>query len=59
MSRVRSYIKTFLLWELWQGLSVTFLNFFKPGITLNYPEEKSAAIGAVSRPACTAPLPER
>ena len=41
MGRVRSYIKTFLLWELWQGLTVTFLNFFKPEITLNYPEEKA------------------
>ncbi len=41
MNRLRSYIKTFLLWELWQGLSVTFLNFFRPPITLNYPEEKA------------------
>ena len=41
MNRVRSYFKTFVLWELWQGLSVTFRNFFRPAITLNYPEEKA------------------
>ena len=41
MDRVRSLIKTFLLWELWQGLSVTFVNFFRPEITLTYPEEKT------------------
>ena len=31
MSKLRSYIKTFTLWELWQGLSVTFFNFFPAG----------------------------
>ena len=41
MNRLRSYFKTFVLWELWQGLSVTFRNFFRPKITLNYPEEKA------------------
>ena len=41
MDRVRSYIKTFMLWELCLGLSVTFRNFFRPAITLNYPEEKA------------------
>jgi NADH-quinone oxidoreductase subunit I len=41
MNRIRSYIKTFVLWELWQGLSVTFFNFFKPAVTIYYPEEKT------------------
>ena len=41
MSKIRSTIKTFLLWELWQGLSVTFRNFFRPSITVLYPEEKA------------------
>ena len=41
MDRVRSFIKTFLLWELWQGLSVTLRSFFLPKVTLNYPEEKA------------------
>ena len=41
MSRITSYIKTFALWELWQGLSVTFRNFFKPATTIYYPEEKT------------------
>ena len=41
MNRIQSYIKTFVLWELWQGLSVTFRNFFKPAVTIYYPEEKT------------------
>ncbi|MDP6993967.1 MAG: NADH-quinone oxidoreductase subunit I, partial [Woeseiaceae bacterium] len=41
MYRIRSYIKTFALWELWKGLSVTFRNFFKPAVTVYYPEEKA------------------
>ena len=41
MSKVTSYVKTFLLWELWQGLSVTLRNFFRPPVTINYPEEKA------------------
>ena len=41
MSRIRSYIKTFALWELMKGLSVTFRNFFKPAVTVYYPEEKA------------------
>ena len=41
MSRITSYIKTFTLWELLQGLSVTFRNFFRPAVTVYYPEEKA------------------
>jgi NADH-quinone oxidoreductase subunit I len=41
MNRLQSYIKTFALYELWQGLSVTFRNFFRPAITVYYPEEKA------------------
>ena len=41
MSRLTSYIKTFALWELWQGLSVTFRNFFRRSITIQYPEDKT------------------
>ena len=41
MSSIRSYIKTFALWELWLGLSVTFRNFFRPAITIQYPEDKT------------------
>jgi NADH-quinone oxidoreductase subunit I len=41
MNRLQSYFKTFVLYELWQGLSVTFRNFFRPAITIHYPEEKS------------------
>ena len=41
MNRLQSYIKTFALYELWQGLSVTFRNFFRPAITIYYPEEKA------------------
>ena len=41
MNKLRSYFKTFLLWELWLGLSVTFRNFFRRSVTILYPEEKT------------------
>ena len=41
MNRIQGYIRTFALWELWQGLGVTFRNFFKPAVTIYYPEEKT------------------
>ena len=41
MDRVVSYFKTFALWELWRGLSVTFRNFFRTPVTIRYPEEKT------------------
>ena len=41
MQGIRSFIKTFLLWELLQGLWVTLKNLFRPKTTLNYPEEKT------------------
>ena len=39
--RVRSFIKTFFLWELLQGLRVTLRAFFAPKFTVQYPEEKT------------------
>ena len=41
MNKLSSYIKTFTLWELWKGLSVTLRNFFRPNVTVLYPEEKT------------------
>ncbi len=41
MQGIRSFIKTFLLWELLQGLWVTLKNLFRPKTTINYPEEKT------------------
>ena len=41
MNRAISYIKTFVLWELFKGLWVTQRNFFKKSITLEYPDEKA------------------
>ena len=38
---MRSVVKTFLLWELIQGLRVTLRAFFAPKITVQYPEEKT------------------
>jgi NADH-quinone oxidoreductase subunit I len=40
-SRVKSYIKTFALLELWKGLSVTLRTFFRTPVTIQYPEEKT------------------
>ncbi|KPK12878.1 MAG: NADH-quinone oxidoreductase subunit I [Acidithiobacillales bacterium SG8_45] len=41
MNRAMSYVKTFALWELLRGLSVTLRNFFRKSVTLSYPEEKT------------------
>jgi NADH-quinone oxidoreductase subunit I len=41
LMRVRNFARTFLLWELWQGLAVTGRNFFRRKVTLQYPEEKT------------------
>lgn len=41
MNQVRSLLKTFFLWELFQGLSVTMRNLFGKKFTLMYPEEKT------------------
>ncbi len=41
MNRLISYIKTFTLWELQKGLSVTLRQFFKKSMTLEYPDEKT------------------
>ena len=38
---MRSFIKTFFLWELLQGLRVTLRAFFAPKFTVQYPEEKT------------------
>jgi NADH-quinone oxidoreductase subunit I len=38
---VRSFIKTFFLWELLQGLRVPLRAFFAPKFTISYPEEKT------------------
>ena len=38
---MRSFIKTFFLWELLQGLRVTLRAFFAPKFTIQYPEEKT------------------
>ena len=41
MKRIRSLLQTLLLAELARGLWVTVKNFFRPKVTLNYPEEKT------------------
>jgi NADH-quinone oxidoreductase subunit I len=38
---MRNVLKTFFLSELLVGLSVTLRNFFRPKVTLQYPEEKT------------------
>ncbi len=41
MATLSSLLKTFLLWELLQGLGVTLRNFFAKKVTVHYPEEKT------------------
>ncbi|MEM7764688.1 MAG: NADH-quinone oxidoreductase subunit NuoI [Pseudomonadota bacterium] len=38
---MRSFFKTFFLYELWQGLMLTGRNLFRKKVTINYPEEKT------------------
>ena len=38
---MRSLVKTFLMTELAQGLSVTWRNLFRKKVTIQYPEEKT------------------
>ena len=41
MKRISSLLQTVFLTELFRGLWVTGKNFFRPKVTLNYPEEKT------------------
>jgi len=41
MRTVGSIVKTFSLWELLKGLSVTLRNLFRRKFTIQYPEEKT------------------
>ena len=41
MKRLKFYLKTFLLVELFQGLLITGRNFFRKKITVQYPEEET------------------
>lgn len=41
MARIKRIVKSFLLWELFQGLSVTLRYFFKTKVTIQYPEEET------------------
>src|SRR5271154_3091709 len=41
MNRIKHFFKTFLLWELIQGMSVTGRHLFSRKVTLMYPEQKT------------------
>lgn len=41
MRCIKKFFKTFLLWEILKGLSVTGRYFFKPKFTVQYPEQKT------------------
>ncbi len=41
LTRIKQVIKTFTLWELFQGLAVTGRYFFKQKSTIQYPEEET------------------
>ena len=38
---MRNVVKTFFLWELFIGLWITLRQFFRPKVTIQYPEEKT------------------
>jgi len=39
--QISKYVKSFTLWELLKGLSLTGRYFMKRSITIQYPEEKT------------------
>ena len=41
MKKIIFLLKTFTLWELFKGMRITLRYFFKPKITVQYPEEKT------------------
>jgi NADH-quinone oxidoreductase subunit I len=41
MKRIIEYFHSLLLLELLKGLSLTMRHFFRPSITINYPDEKT------------------
>jgi NADH-quinone oxidoreductase subunit I len=41
LQSLKRYLKTVSLWDLLKGLSVTGRYFFKPKVTIQYPEEKT------------------
>lgn len=41
MSFIKRIIKRFTLWELWPGFRLTLRYFFKPKVTIQYPEEQT------------------
>lgn len=41
MQRLKQYIKSFSFWDLFAGLRVTGRYFFKPKVTIQYPDEKT------------------
>lgn len=41
MNKLRQYVKTFSLWDLFQGLRVTGRYFFRKKVTIQYPEEET------------------
>ncbi len=41
MKRIIDYLRSLMLLELLKGLSLTMRYFFRPGFTINYPEEKT------------------
>jgi formate hydrogenlyase subunit 6/NADH:ubiquinone oxidoreductase subunit I len=42
--KIQQWVKSFTLWELLQGLTLTLRYFFKRKITVQYPEEGAAAL---------------
>ncbi len=41
MKAIKRIIKSFTLWELFKGLGVTLRYFFRPKVTVQYPEEET------------------
>lgn len=38
---MKQFVKSFLLWELFQGMALTLKYFFQPKVTVQFPEERT------------------
>ena len=59
LSAVKDVLSSFMLTELFKGMAITGKHFFSRNITVQFPEEKTPAVTALSWAACAASLRKR
>jgi NADH-quinone oxidoreductase subunit I len=54
--RINQFLSSLMLKDILTGMAITGKYLFKPKFTVQYPEEKDAAVPTFSWSACIAPL---